>query len=126
MNAILDILETFNDKKAQSSFDGNDVKNYRLLATIVYLIPVLFFLPYINGRDSEYCRFHANQSLAWLMFCLVIGIICCILGFIPVFGSIVCWILGILTLLTSIFLMIGTFNDLAVKIPVFGEIASIF
>lgn len=126
MNAILNILEGFNDKKAQSRFDSRDVRNYRMIATIPYLLPILFVLPYLAGKNSEYCRFHANQQLAWFICTLIMAIIGLFVGIVTSAGTIVGWILFVLWLIVSICLMIGAYNDLAVKIPGVGTFAEIF
>ena len=81
-------LENFNDINAEKTFVEADVKKHYLFAMIAYLIPILFFLPICMDGNSTYNKFHANQSLTWLIAAVVIGIIFAILGFIPLLGII--------------------------------------
>ena len=82
------IFETFNDPAAEESF-GPDSETYRVHAFVAYLIPILFFVPFITNKYSDYCKFHSNQCLAWMIGVLALNIIKTILAHIPVLGNIV-------------------------------------
>lgn len=78
------ILENFNDKDAQSTFNQADVQNNMIVAVLPYIIPILFFIPILVDRNSSFCRFHANQQLTWFITLIIVGIITGIIGIIPI------------------------------------------
>ncbi len=125
MNAIIDFLDNFSDVDAQNSWNGRDVKNYRLLATIPYLLPILFMLPYNRNNCSEYCCFHSAQQLAWFITTLVMWIVILLLKFIGV-TAVIGWILGVLWIIGAAVLTIGAYNDLALRVPLIGRFTEIF
>ena len=123
---MLDFLESFNDKDAQSSFDSGDVMKYQLQAVIPYLFPVLFFLPVISDKNSAFCRFHANQQLIWLIVWVIFGIAATIIGFIPFIGGIIKFVVWLALLAASVLLAIGAWQGKALKIPFVGDLLSVF
>lgn len=48
---------------------SDDVERHKTLAIIGYILPILFFLPFLSdeGKKSEFARFHANQHLILLI-----------------------------------------------------------
>ncbi len=49
-----------------------DVQQNKAMAIIAYFI---FFIPLLAAKDSPFARYHANQGLTLLIFCVGIGII---------------------------------------------------
>lgn len=49
------------------------VDKHKALAIIGYILPILFFLPFLmeEGKKSAFARFHANQQLNLLLFGVV-------------------------------------------------------
>ena len=43
------------------------MKDNMAVAVIPYFFSVLFFLPIVCNKNSEFCRFHANQQLTLLI-----------------------------------------------------------
>lgn len=121
-------IELFNDQNAQNSFSSDDVKKTSnvLVASLPYFLPILFFLPILINKQSSYCKFHANQQLIWLICSVVIGIICGVLGLIPVLGTIVGVLVGLAWLAVSFLLFYAAFKGMAVRIPFVGNMISIF
>ncbi len=109
-----------------SEFDFDDVQNTNVVVTACTYI--LFFIPYIFAPNSQYAKFHANQSLIRLICAVVLiiasKIICSILGFIPVLGSIVGTVLPLLVNLVNLALFIigvvNAFNKQAKELPIIG------
>jgi uncharacterized membrane protein len=109
-----------------SEFDFDDVQNTNVVVTACTYI--LFFIPYIFAPNSQYAKFHANQSLVYLICNVVLNvaskIICSILGFVPVVGSIVGTVLPLLVSLVNIALFIigvvNAFNKQAKELPIIG------
>ncbi len=124
---MANFMDNFNDNSEQSSFDAADVQKFKVQAILPYLIPILFFLPVVAGdKNSKFCKFHANQQLAWLIVGVVIGILMKVLSLIPVLGAICCSLLSLATLVLTVMLMISAYQGKAIRIPFVGSLISIF
>ena len=66
----------------------------KLLAAISY-IGILFLVPLLAAKDDAFARYHANQGLVLFIANIAAAIAGFILGFIPVIGIIVAWIIRI-------------------------------
>ncbi|MBQ8297712.1 MAG: hypothetical protein IJX77_08025 [Ruminococcus sp.] len=122
----MNFLDIFNDTTAQSTFDSKDVEDNKLIVTICYFLPILFFLPIIMNSNSAYCRFHANQILSWLVVGVVVGIVMAIIGIIPILGAILNAVIGLAILVVAILLMMSAYAGKAVRIPFVGSLIQIF
>ncbi len=122
----MNFLDAFNDEKVQSTFDAGDVQTFKVQAVLPYLIPILFFLPILGNKNSSFCKFHANQQLAWLITTVLLGLIGKIIGFIPFLGALVNAVLWIAVVLVAVLLMISANNGKAIRIPVIGSLFEIF
>ena len=122
---IDNILSSFNDDAAQSEF-GADTQTYKFQAIIGYIIPILFFLPYVSNQSSAFCRFHSNQQLAWFVVTIIITAVRKIVGIVPLIGGLVGWALGVAELLVIVLLVIGAVKGMAVKIPFLGDMIKAF
>lgn len=120
-----EFLEKFNDPGEQDLFAG-DQNTYQLQGSLPYLCPIFFFIPIIVNKDSSYCRFHANQQLAWLICMIIIGIALAIIGIIPILGALVGLLGRLAMIIVSIVLCYGAYKGYAVKIPILGDIIRFF
>lgn len=122
------LFTQFNDIEAQKEFSSQDLNKDGkfIFSTIGYIIPILFFVPAVINNQSAFCRFHANQQLTWLIFCIVLGIVCSILRIIPFLGGLVNGILGLVTLVIGILLFIAALKGYAVRLPFIGNLISVF
>ena len=75
------IFDKFNDEEEQMKF-GEDMRTYELYVILPYIIPILFWFPVAVAKDSDFCKFHSNQSLCWLILSAVLS------GISGVFGMI--------------------------------------
>lgn len=121
-----EILENFNDKSAQSTFEPEDVRRNNILVIICYVLPILFFLPIVVDSNSSYCRFHANQILTWFIFGVAFGVVLGILTIIPVIGAIIDVIAGLCLIAVLVALGYGAYEGMAVRIPFIGNLLNIF
>ncbi|MCD7811101.1 MAG: hypothetical protein LUG91_04520 [Ruminococcus sp.] len=126
MSFIENIINSFNDDKAEDSFTKEDIQKYSFVMMLCYLIPILFFVPIIINGKSKFCCFHANQQLALLVIEIVIGIIMLILGLIPVIGAILDSLLSLALLCVAVFMMYAAYKGKAVRIPFVGNLINIF
>lgn len=122
----MNLLDAFNDKTAQSTFDPADVEKNKVIVMISYIFPILFFLPVVLCGNSTFCRFHANQILSWLVFDIVLGVFMGIFALIPFIGWVFSLIFGIAMLAATILLMLSAYAGKAVRIPVIGSLIQIF
>jgi uncharacterized membrane protein len=90
-----------------------------LLCYVLGWITGIIFL--LLEKENKFVRFHAIQSI------LVFGaytVIAIILGFIPVVGWILSYILGALAFILWIVLMVKAYQGQMYKLPVAGDIAA--
>ncbi|WP_303789481.1 hypothetical protein [Ruminococcus flavefaciens] len=125
-NGLDDFLENFNDINAQNTFSDADVKKNSAIAAIVYLLPILFFLPICIDGNSNYCKFHANQSLTWLIVVVILSIIFAILGMIPFIGGLFRLIFVLLVLAIDFGFIYGSVKGKALRLPYIGSILNVF
>lgn len=110
-----------------SEYDPSDVQSTNVVVTA--LTYVLFFLPYVCAPNSAYAKFHANQSLVYLITSVVLNvasnIVCKVLGFVPVLGSVVGYLLPLAVALAELALFIlgvvNACNKQAKELPVIGS-----
>lgn len=121
---MANFMDNFNDSAEESGFAANDVQQFKIYAVLPYLLPFLFFLPIVCGdKNSKFCKFHANQQLAWLVVMVVIGILLRILSGIPVIGPLLCGLISLATIILAVMLMINAANGKAIRIPFIGVIS---
>ena len=127
MDNLDNILEQFNDLDTERTFSDTDVSKNSVLAIFGYLIPILFFLPYANDKNSAYCKFHSNQSFIWFLTLIVLSIVCGIVGIIPVIGFIVARIIYPITVLAvDLAFIIGCVKGKAYRLPFVGSLFNVF
>ena len=90
-------------------------------AALAYLfIPAIIFLVIEPYNKNRFVRFHCFQSLFYTVACIVIGIV---LGFIPLLGLIVGFLLWIGEIALWVVLVIKAYQGQKFKLPVIGDIA---
>ena len=89
-----------------------------LLCYVLGWITGIIFL--LLEKDNQFVRFHAVQSIVVFGALTVVDIV---LGFIPIIGWIVAWIIGVVALILWIILMVKAYQGQRYKVPVAGNIA---
>lgn len=125
MNNFNDI---FNSPDHTSEYDYSEIETTNPILMALTYIPVLFFLPLVVKPVNAYGKFHANQSLIFLILCvgltIVSSILCTILGFIPLINAFMPWIIKTLCNLIifayMVFGMINAYNKQAKELPIIG------
>lgn len=127
MDEFKKIIENFNDLDTERTFNDEDRQKNEVLAIIAYLVPILFFLPWINDKNSVYCRFHSNQSLTWLVVLVVLGVVFKIVAIIPIIGAILAYIIyPVFVLAVDLAFILGCHNCKAYKLPFVGDLIKAF
>lgn len=120
-----EFLEKFNDVTEQELF-GEDMRTYQLQGALPYLCPIFFFIPVVSNKESSFCRFHANQQIAWLICMAVLSIAIGIIGFIPILGPLVGFLVKLAMLVISLVLCYASYKGFAIRIPFIGDKVSFF
>lgn len=123
---MMDFLENFNDINTEQTFNPTEVDKNKPLAIIAYLLPILFFLPILGDGNSTYCKFHANQSLTWLIVLVLLSIVRIILLFIPILGVLCNIVIWLAILAVMIVYIIGAVKGKAYRMPFVGNLLNVF
>jgi uncharacterized membrane protein len=106
------------EETPSSSSGGGGVSGEdKAFGAIAYL-GILFIVPLLAKKDSEFCMFHAKQGLVLFIIDVVGGII----FWIPFVGWALLTLVGILSLVALINALMGN----KWKIPVIGDLAEKF
>ncbi|MEE0859710.1 MAG: DUF4870 domain-containing protein [Acutalibacteraceae bacterium] len=100
-----------------------DIEDNKVLSLFSY-IGILFLIPLLACKNSQYARFHANQGIILFICNLIISVAAGILSVIPVVGFILCIILYIVELVLLVFAIIGIVNAVtgkAKELPLIGK-----
>ena len=93
----------------------------KLLAATSY-IGILFLVPLLAAKDDAFARYHANQGLVLFIANIAAAIAGFILGFIPVIGIIVAWIIRIALFVLMILGIINALKGEMKPLPLIGGI----
>lgn len=100
-----------------SSGEDPDIEDNKVLAALGYLGPMVIF-PLILKPNSPFVRFHANQSIALLLF----SGLCSICHFVPFFGWMISLFGGAFTLVNLFRGFGNAMNGQKRKLPIIGDI----
>lgn len=92
----------------------DDFEKNKIMAVVSYF---LFFIPLIACPESEYARFHANQSLLLLIVNIGGRIV---LRFIPFIGGLLSSLFNIAVLVFYIIGIINAFEGKKKELPIIG------
>ena len=106
-------------------FDPGEMEEQKVVSILVFFIEFLFFIPIVSYKDSAYAKTVANQTLTLFVAGIVSRIIGKILGYIPVLGGIVAWLISIALLVLAITKIIDAANGKIRNLP-FGIIIPAF
>lgn len=97
------------------SYTNEDIEKNKNIAGLAYLI---FFLPLMVCPESEFGKFHANQSLLlWIV--AIVGRVA--LGYVPFIGWVILPLFNLAALIFGIVGMVNAFGGKAEELPIIGE-----
>lgn len=105
-------------------FDQNDIQQNKAIA-VLSCFPILFWLPFVACKDSQYAKFFANQGLLLFIFQIALSIAIRILAIIPIIGwilAMVCSLASIVLLVFMILEMVAAGQGQAKEMPIIGGI----
>ena len=121
-----DFNDFMNTQDDSMLYDTQDVQTNKVWAALSY-VGILFILPLlVNGGQSRYAKYHANQGFILFLLNIVIGIVNAILGNIPVLGAIVSVLLSLASLALMILGIINAVNGKAKQLPLIGNLLHVF
>ena len=89
-------------------------------------IPLIIWIIAYSAGDKNGAKLHLNQSLILIILGLVCGIICWILGFIPIIkiiAKLLDIVVKLVTLIFGVWGMITAIKGEDKKLPIIGDIA---
>ena len=112
-------------------YNVDDVNNNKVPCIFAYF-GILFFLPLVACRRSDYGRYHANQGLLLLLLSIIFGGFCWLLNlgrFVPFFGVITLILSGIVGFIGSscclsllVYGIVNIVRGQATDLPIIGWI----
>jgi uncharacterized membrane protein len=120
-NVVENLKALNNTADTTAQYEQSDIENNKIIALFAY-IGILFLIPLLGAPNSKFARFHANQGIVYFLASLALGLVCTILGFIPVVGAIIGAIAGLVDL---VFMILGIYNAVtgkAKELPFIGSI----
>lgn len=111
-------------------FNSEDVASNKVMGILAYL-GILFLVPLLAAKDSQYARFHTNQGSVLFIFDIVMWIISLVVNFVITFaslgilsfvGTIISNLLGLLCLALTIVGIVNACSGEPKKLPVIGGI----
>lgn len=115
-------------------FNSEDVSKNKVYGILSY-IGILFIIPLLCAKDSQYSKFHANQGLVLFITEIalnIVGFILIVVCGIATFGLLTNLITkivrGVITLISLVYFVLGVVNACSGeprKLPIIGEITLI-
>lgn len=121
-----DFNDFLNTPDNSAMYDTQDIQDNKIWAALSY-VGILFILPLlVNGGNSRYGKFHANQGFILFLAGIVCGIAGAILGMIPIIGGILSALLSLALLALTIIGIINAANGKAKELPLIGGLLHVF
>lgn len=111
------IYNSLQMEEITDQFDPGEMEEQKVVSILVFFIEFLFFIPIVSYKDSAYAKTVANQTLTLFVAGIVSRIIGKILGYIPVLGGIVAWLISIALLVLAITKIIDAANGKIRNLP---------
>ena len=89
----------------------------KIMAAISY-VSLLFLLPLLLRKDSDFAQFHAKQGFVFFIFSTIVGVV----SWIPLFG----WALCIIAFVLFIMGILNALNYKKEQLPIIGKYADKF
>lgn len=121
-----DINDFLNTPDNSAMYDTQDIQDNKIWAALSY-VGILFILPLlVNGGNSRYGKFHANQGFILFLADIACFIAGAILSLIPIIGGILSALLSLALLALTIIGIINAANGKAKELPLIGGLLHVF
>jgi uncharacterized membrane protein len=124
-DAVADtVKEKFNEfnntADTTNEFDSADIENNKVMAVLAY-IGILFLVPLLAAKDSQFARFHANQGLVLFLAGIVSGVVVVV----PILGILLSVVCSIFLTVLMILGIVNAATGKAKELPIIGKISLI-
>lgn len=110
-------------------FNSEDVQQNKVFGILAYL-GILFLVPLLAAKDSQYAKFHTNQGIVLFILDVILGVCLGVVSTVLVFIPIIGWVLipvisgaiGILILVLMILGIVNACSGEPKKLPIIGNI----
>lgn len=107
-------------------YDTQDIQDNKIWAILSY-VGILFILPLlVNGGNSRYGKFHANQGFILFLLDIVCMIVSAVLSWIPFIGALIRAILSLVVLALMILGIVNAATGKAKELPLIGGLLHVF
>lgn len=104
-----------------SQYSDSDIQQNKGMAVLSYF-GFLFLVPLLAAPQSPYARFHVNQGVVLFILDVILGAISFALGFIPVAGAIIGYVLYVCLLVFVIMGIVNAATGKVKELPLIGKI----
>jgi uncharacterized membrane protein len=98
-----------------------DYKAQAFVATFLSIIG--FIIALLAWKDDKYVIYYAKQSLVLFIGMVIVGVIDMFIGWIPIVGWAIAWILGVFIFVIWLFSWIYALSGKEKEVPVVGQYA---
>jgi uncharacterized membrane protein len=103
-----------------------DTNNNKVMAVLCY-IWILWLVPLLtDSKNDPFVKFHINQGIIFTIFSIAARIVAWVLGFIPILGPLVSWVLWIAIVALFIIGIINAINMEEKPLPVIGTLFVVY
>lgn len=120
-NPLDNLNDLNNTPDTTSQYDPQDIEKNKVMALLSY-IGFLFIVPLFAAKDSKFARFHANQGIVLFIAAIVLNIVSVLLGYIPVVGWILAWVMRVIWWALAVLGIVNALNGKAKQLPLIGGI----
>ena len=103
-------------------FNSEDVQNNKVMGILAYF-GILFLIPLLAAKDSQYARFHTNQGIVLFIFSVALNIISVTsFGILSFVGTLITGLIGLVCLAFAIVGIVNACSGEPKKLPIIGSI----
>lgn len=111
-------------------FNSEDVENNKVMGILAYF-GILFLIPLLAAKDSQYARFHTNQGIVLFIFSVALNIIgngisfvisVTSFGILSFVGTLITGLIGLVCLAFAIVGIVNSCSGEPKKLPIIGNI----
>ena len=107
-------------------FNSEDVENNKVMGILAYF-GILFLIPLLAAKDSQYARFHTNQGIVLFIFSVALNIIGFVIsvtsfGILSFVGTLITGLIGLVCLAFAIVGIVNACSGEPKKLPIIGSI----
>lgn len=121
---------SLSNERRKHCFNSEDVQNNKVMGILAYF-GILFLIPLLAAKDSQYARFHTNQGIVLFIFSVALNIIgngisfvisVTSFGILSFVGTLITGLIGLVCLAFAIVGIVNACSGEPKKLPIIGSI----